>query len=258
MTEASPEESRRDWDPIEEPSAWIRPLSPQRLSRGVVEQFREMLAMGRLVPGQRLPNERELAEMFGVSRNSIREALRQLEMLTIVESRRGDGTYVRELDVERLMAPFGAVIATSAAATDDVLEFRRTFEPDVAALAARKVDDEGRELLENALRAFEDAVDSGGAEAADVDFHFAIAQMTRNSVVIGVQRALMEVMAHFRTHLDPSSYLGGEAATEGHRAIVAAICAGDPDAARQAASEHVDVVARVLLAETPIEPRPLR
>jgi GntR family transcriptional repressor for pyruvate dehydrogenase complex len=213
----------------------------------VVEQFREMLAMGRLVPGQRLPNERDLADMFGVSRNSIREALRQLEMLTIVDSRRGDGTYVREVDVERLMAPFGAVIASSATATGDVLEFRRTFEPDVAALAARKVDDDGRALLQRALREFEHAVESGGAEAADVEFHFAVAKSTRNSVVIEVQRALLEVMAHFRTHLDPSSYAGGEAAAEGHRAIVAAIAAGDPDAARQAASEHVEVIARVVV-----------
>ena len=82
--------------------------------------------------------------MFGVSRNSVREALRQLELLTLVERRRGDGTYVRELDPVQLMAPFGALIATSAAAVEDVLEFRRTFEPEVAALAALKVDDDGR------------------------------------------------------------------------------------------------------------------
>jgi GntR family transcriptional repressor for pyruvate dehydrogenase complex len=249
MTEASPEDSKEESDRAERPGSWIRPVSPQRLSRGVVEQFREMLAIGRLVPGQRLPNERELAEMFAVSRNSIREALRQLEMLTIVESRRGDGTYVRELDVERLMAPFGAVIASSATAVGEVLEFRRTFEPDVAALAASKVDDDGRALLDEVLRDFEQAADEGDGVVADIEFHFAIAQMTRNAVVVGVHRALMEVMTHFRAHLDPTSYHAGEAAAEGHRAIVEAIAAGDPEGARKAASVHLDVVAGVVLPE---------
>jgi GntR family transcriptional repressor for pyruvate dehydrogenase complex len=206
-----------------------------------------MLAMGRLVPGQRLPNERELAEMFGVSRNSIREALRQLEMLTIVESRRGDGTYVRELDVAQLMAPFGAVIASSATAVGDVLEFRRAFEPEVAALAARKIDADGGETLRAALREFEQAVQTGGAEEADTDFHFTVASMTRNAVVVGVQRALMEVMAHFHAHLDPTSFHGDEAAAQGHRAIVDAIVAGEPEDARAAALAHLDVVARQVI-----------
>ena len=249
MTEASPEDNSAGSDPIERPGAWIRPVSPQPVSRDVVDQFREMLAARRLVPGQRLPNERELAEMFGVSRNSIREALRQLEMLTIVESRRGDGTYVRELDVERLMAPFGAVIATSATAVGDVLEFRRTFEPDVAALAASKLDRDGPAVLDGVLRDFEEAVESGDGVAADVEFHFAIAQLTRNAVVVGVQRALDEVMVHFRAHLDPASYHGGEAAADGHRAIVEAISTGDAEAARKAAAAHLDAVARIVLAE---------
>jgi GntR family transcriptional repressor for pyruvate dehydrogenase complex len=222
-------------------------VAPQRLSRGVVDQFREMLALGRLVPGQRLPNERELAEMFGVSRNSIREALRQLEMLTIVESRRGDGTYVRELDVVGLMAPFGAVIASSATAMADVLEFRRAFEPEVAALAARKLEDDGQVALRDALDEFDRAMEAGGAEEADVAFHFAIAQISRNAVVVGVQRALMEVMAHFRAHLDPASYHSAEAAAKGHRAIVEAIASRQPEAARAAASAHLDVVAEVLV-----------
>ena len=82
--------------------ARFRPVAVERLSDGVVDQFREMVLLGELVPGQRLPNERELGEMFGVSRNSVREALRQLELLTLVERRRGDGTYVRQLDLVQL------------------------------------------------------------------------------------------------------------------------------------------------------------
>src|SRR4051794_21866188 len=164
------------------PATWIRPIASERLSDGVVEQFREMVVTGRLVPGQRLPNERELGEMFGVSRNSVREALRQLEMLTLVERRRGDGTYVRELDPVQLMAPFGALIATSPAAVEDVLEFRRTFEPEVAALAAVKADDDGRARLGRSLRHFDSALGARGADQADVDFHYTVALVTCNAV----------------------------------------------------------------------------
>jgi GntR family transcriptional regulator, transcriptional repressor for pyruvate dehydrogenase complex len=232
--------------PPNRPVARFRPIAPERLSDGVVEQFRQMLLLGQLVPGQRLPNERELGETFGISRNSVREALRQLELLTLVERRRGDGTYVRELDVVQLMAPFGAVIASSASAVGDVLEFRRTFEPQVAALAAVKADNEGRVRLRRSLRDFDSALGARGAGRADVDFHFTVALATRNAVVIGVQRALMEVMAHFRAHLGPSGYDGSVAAARGHGAIVDAIVDGDPTRARHAATLHLDDVARLL------------
>ena len=226
------------------PVARFRPVVVERLSDGVVEQFREMLLLGQLVPGQRLPNERELGEMFGVSRNSVREALRQLELLTLVERRRGDGTYVRQLDLVQLMAPFGAVIASSASAVGEVLEFRRTFEPEVAALAAVKADDDGKARLRSSLRQFDSALGARGADVADVDFHFTVALATRNAVVIGVQRAVMELMAHFRAQLGPASYDGTVAAAHGHGAIVDAIIDGDPAEARHAASSHLrDVVA---------------
>ena len=124
--------------------------------------------------------------MFGVSRNSVREALRQLELLTLVERRRGDGTYVRQLDLVQLMAPFGAVIASSASAVGEVLEFRRTFEPEVAAWPRSK-----RTMTEGApaqLAARVRQRGARGADVADVDFHFTVALATRNAVVIGVQR----------------------------------------------------------------------
>jgi len=228
------------------PVARFRPVAVERLSDGVVDQFREMVLLGELVPGQRLPNERELGEMFGVSRNSVREALRQLELLTLVERRRGDGTYVRQLDLVQLMAPFGAIIASSAAAVDDVLEFRRTFEPEVAALAAVKADDDGKSRLRSSLRDFDSALGARGADVADVDFHFTVALVTRNAVVIGVQRAVMELMAHFRAQLGPASYDGTVAAAHGHGAIVDAIVEGDPVRARHAAVSHLHDVAALL------------
>lgn len=208
-----------------------RSAPPGRLSRHVVEQFQALLAAGDLAPGDRLPPERELAERFGVGRGSVREALRELEILGLVEARHGAGTYVRAVDSRELMAPFRSVVALSDAAVQDVVAFRRMFEPQVAAMAAANADDEGRALLQQALRRYEDA----HAVEADVDFHEAVARCTGNPIVLAVHHALAELFADFRTHL------GGSGA-RGHHAIFGAVVAGDPEAARDAMAAHLEEV----------------
>lgn len=218
----------------------LQPVRGQRLSGGVVEQFHELLRSGELKPGDRLPPERELAVLFGVGRNSVREALRQLDTLGLVESRRGDGTYVREANVSSLIAPFRAVIALSSTAVEDVLAFRKMFEPEVAAMAAQALDDDGRERLERALRRFEDAVGGGDRpREADSDFHFAIACATKNALVIGVEQALMEVLGEFRSRLREGGYDASRRAARGHQALFGAIVARDADGAREAMAAHL-------------------
>jgi GntR family transcriptional repressor for pyruvate dehydrogenase complex len=134
----------------------------------VVHQFQQMMRDGVLSQGDRLPSERELAEQFNVSRNSVREALRELDLLGLVESRHGEGTFVRRPTPSQLMAPFRAVIELSTPAVDSVLEFRMVFEPGVAALAAANLTELGEGQLREALEAFERAViDSGPVETVD-------------------------------------------------------------------------------------------
>jgi GntR family transcriptional repressor for pyruvate dehydrogenase complex len=201
-----------------------------------------MLAAGDLAPGDRLPPERELAERFGVGRGSVREALRELEILGLVEARHGAGTYVRAVDSRELMAPFRSIVALSSAAVDDVVEFRRLFEPQVAALAAENADDDGRALLQTALRRYDRALGAGHAVDADVDFHEAVARCTGNPLVVAVHHALAELFAEFRTHLIQSSYEADQDVARGHQAVFGAIVAGDADAARDAMLAHLEKV----------------
>jgi GntR family transcriptional repressor for pyruvate dehydrogenase complex len=229
----------------------LRNAPTGRLSRHVVEQFRTMLAAGDLAAGDRLPAERELAERFGVGRGSVREALRELEILGLVEARHGAGTYVRAVDSRELMAPFRSVVALSSAAVDDVVEFRRLFEPQVAALAATNADDEGRALLQSALRRYDSALGAGHAVDADVDFHEAVARCTGNPLVVAVHHALAELFAEFRTHLIETSYERDQEVARGHQVVFGAIVAGDAEAARDAMLRHLDQV------ESSIE-RPVR
>jgi GntR family transcriptional repressor for pyruvate dehydrogenase complex len=231
--------------------ASIRSAPPGRLSRHVVDRFRAMLAAGELRPGDRLPPERELAGRFGVGRGSVREALRELEILGLVEARHGAGTYVRAVDSRELMAPFRSVVALSGAAVDDVLAFRRMFEPQVAALAAVNADDEGRALLQQALRRYDRALGDAHAVEADVDFHEAVARCTRNPIVMAVHDALAELSAEFRTHLVGSSYDADHSVARGHQAVFGAVVAGDADAARDAMARHLEQVEVALVREVP-------
>jgi GntR family transcriptional regulator, transcriptional repressor for pyruvate dehydrogenase complex len=226
----------------------LRSISSNRLSAQVVEQFLSMLRSRELVPGERLPPERELAERFGVGRNSIREALRELNMLGLVASRHGEGTFVGQPDPAQLMAPFRAVIELSAPAAESILEFRLAFEPGVAALAARNLSEDGARRLEAALGSFETAVSSQQeqAEHSDAGFHFAIAQSTDNPTIIAVHQALLELLTASRSRLSRDTYEPDNRVAVGHREVYEAIVSRDEERARETMYQHLLDVGRDL------------
>jgi GntR family transcriptional regulator, transcriptional repressor for pyruvate dehydrogenase complex len=226
----------------------VQSINSRRLSGQVVQQFLTMLRNGELAPGERLPPERELAERFGVGRNSIREALRELNMLGLVTSRHGEGTFVGTPDPAQLMAPFRAVIELSAPAAESILEFRLAFEPGVAALAARNLTDDGARRLEAALGSFETALSSqqARAEHSDAGFHFAIAQSTNNPTIIAVHQALLELLTASRSQLSRDTYEPDHRVAVGHREVYAAIVSRDEERARDTMHQHLLHVGRGL------------
>lgn len=220
----------------------------ERAYRQVVAQFQTQVRAGRLQPGDKLPPEREMAVQFGVGRNSVREAMRELDLLGLVDSRHGEGTFVAAPSPETIAKPFRAVIELSSTASDSVMEFRRAVEPGVAALAAQNVTEEGVASLHAALLEFEDAVQEGRADAreADANFHLMTGQVTGNPTVIGVHSALYSLLKDFRARLNESSYQPSDCAVAGHRRIFDAIVAGDRTAAAAAMREHLDDVSGAL------------
>src|SRR6059036_3716048 len=130
--------------------AVIEPIRRSRLYQSIVEQIESLLERGELRPGDQLPPERALAEQFQVSRASVREALRTLELLGVVETRAGGGTFVRQVAPDDLVRPLHSLIARGHSLTD-VIEFRGVVEPAIAALAATRITpaqlDELRQLL---------------------------------------------------------------------------------------------------------------
>lgn len=219
-----------------------------RASRQVVMQFQDQLRAGNLQPGDKLPPEREMAIQFGVSRNSIREAMRELVLLGLVDSRHGEGTFAAAPSAENIATPFRAIIELSSTASDSIMEFRRAVEPGVAELAAKNITEEGAELLRGALLEFEEAVrnDDPDVTAVDANFHLVTGQVTGNPTVIGVHSALYVLLKDFRRNLNRSSYQPSDCAVAGHRLIFDAIVAGDRRGASKAMSDHLDNVSDAL------------
>src|SRR5262245_24418286 len=154
------------------------PATPPSQTDVVISELKRLVVEGALGPGSRLPVEKELAAQLGVSRGSLREGVRALVHLGVLETRQGDGTYVTELDAARLLSPLGflAELRTNAA---ELLGVRRVLEAESAALAALAIDDAGLESLAEALGRADTAIHPTGADVegfldADADFHIRI------------------------------------------------------------------------------------
>ena len=219
---------------------FVRDALPDQIAARVIGLITEQ----RLQPGDRLPPERELAQAMGVSRSSLREALRALSLLGVTEMRQGDGTYLTALDPEALMRPFGLVLALSDGRLKELFEARRVIEPGLAALAAERADDEALEALHRSVGDSAAALgDDDAFMRADLELHRLIARAASNSILSRVIESIggMGVASRRRTNSLPGVQ---EQTVEDHRAIVAALEARDPPAAAAAMLHHLENVER--------------
>ena len=220
-----------------------------KVYEGVAKQI-ERLILKKLQPGDKLPSERELAETLGVSRSSIRDAIRSLELMGMVEPRQGAGTIVREISSESLVNPLANAIKRKEDLIGELLDFRKMLEPQLAARAAARIspDEIGdiTEILdrqEKKLRAGESTI------AEDSEFHYAIALASGNSVVLKVLDTLMDLLRDSR---ERSLQVEGrpQKSLAGHRRILAALKRRDGDAAKIAMRRHIENVEKIVLRIT--------
>lgn len=220
-----------------------QPRRASTLAAQVADQLREQLASGRWPVDTRIPGELELAEMLQVSRNTIREALRALVHLGLLEARVGDGTYVR------VTSELEAVLLRRTATTPpaDVLELRSVLEEYAAGLAAERRSEADTARLRELLAAARESNHSGvmaQIAAADGAFHLAVVQASGNELLAEIYEHLGGALAAVLTALP----WDGDVAAEHdhwHGALVDAIGAGDAVAARYAASMLVRVTGRL-------------
>ncbi|MEV0011195.1 FadR/GntR family transcriptional regulator [Streptomyces sp. NPDC047973] len=205
-----------------------------------IERIKEMIVSGALAPGDRLPKESELAAELGLSRNSLREAVRALSLIRILDVRQGDGTYVTSLDPQLLLEALSFVVDFHR--DDTVLEFfavRRILEPAATAMAAVRIEDEQLDALEAQLDALGTDPSVEALVAADLEFHRGIVRCSGNSVLCSLLDGLSGPTTRARVWRGLTQENAVSRTLYEHRAILAAMRDRDAEAARSWATVHV-------------------
>lgn len=204
----------------------------------VIAKIKAMIVSGDLRPGSRLPREADLAAELGVSRNSLREAVRALSLVRILDVRQGDGTYVSSLEPNSLLDAMSFMLEFHQDdSVLDILGVRRILEPAATALAAQKMSDPEVAHLRTLVQL--DGASVTDLVALDLNFHAAIAAATGNGVLASLLDSLSMPTARARIWRGITEEGAFERTTAEHRGICDAIAARDPQLAHARALAHV-------------------
>jgi DNA-binding FadR family transcriptional regulator len=209
----------------------------------VADELRTQISTGALSAGDRLPNEAELSRSFGVSRSTVREALRVLTSQHLIETKRGvlGGSFVAAPDparvVEDVGGALGVLVMTPKLSLDDLLEARLLLEPAAARLAALRADAPTVEAVRRAAEAKHDPRDPSGF-VPHLDFHTTILMATGNLMFTMMGQPVSDVL-RTRLRRAPSQRDDWGAVDRDHREIAEHIARGEPDAAEQAMRAHL-------------------
>lgn len=193
----------------------------------------------KLNPGDKLPSERQLAEQMQVGRPAIREALRTLENMGFIESKVGDGTYVKELTLHNIIFPVSVLMNQNHDLLKDILEVRLMLETQTARLAACRITSEQIGGLGRVIRQMEKQLEHGDCVfTEDINFHLQIARATQNSsleVLLQMCRELINIVVKAVLSRPNEPYI----TLKEHQKIFEAVAAHDPDGAEKAMEEHL-------------------
>ena len=224
----------------------LETIPRSRVYAKVAEQLQSHI-INTLKPGDMLPPERELVQMFGVSRSTIRDAIRRLETVGLLEPRQGVGTVVREVSVDTVVRPVANVLLQKRKGINELLDVRMIIEPALAARAALHASPGQIAELHAILERQDEKVRRGElATEEDSAFHYAIALAADNSVMLKLVHVLMDVSRETR---ERSLQFGGrqEKSLAGHRRILTAIEQGDAAAAKAAMRRHLLEIEKIIL-----------
>jgi GntR family transcriptional repressor for pyruvate dehydrogenase complex len=213
----------------------------------VITMLRNFIEEGGLDVGMMLPPERILAEKFGVGRPAIREGIKALSILDVIESRRGDGTYIKSLDGLRVGWPTTVEIRSADFNLLDLLEVRKMFEPVAARLAASRANESDLRRIESECTQIEAEEDWDGIARHDLALHSAIIDAAGNPVLTELNNALARLQRKSR-QITGASAPNREAMVAHHRQVVDAILRGEGDTAERAMLEHLHHVGLDLIS----------
>ena len=222
----------------------------QKVYEIIFQKIEHDIVSGNLKMGERLPSERELAAQYGVSRTSIREALRLLELNNLIEIRQGDGTFVKTNAQQTFQNQLSNVVLNTDQTTlYEMLETRLILESQCATLAALRATGKDLENIARTLEMMKNTNDEEIGIQADLDFHMAIAKATNNNV-------LAQLIASFAPHMRNtievtrkhrlSSTANITRTFEEHKAIYIAISRGESEQAKTLMEDHIRTIRQEL------------
>ncbi len=225
----------------------LKPIRPKKISEEIVEQIKGLISNGDLKPGDRVPSERELASMLGVSRPSVREAIMVLSAMGFLEARQGGGTFVRALTETSIMDPLAKLVEKKdPELLRSLVEVRMGLESWSAFLAAQRADDDDLAELRRIYAVMEKQAARGGWDSTvDAEFHYAITAASHNSLQMHVLDSIHSIF-HATIQVALMEFYQEEGHIQKllthHREIMEAIAAHEPELARQKMMEHLALV----------------
>jgi GntR family transcriptional repressor for pyruvate dehydrogenase complex len=226
--------------------ALLEPIKKVRVAEEVARRIQALILDGTFKPGAPLPAERMLSQRFGVSRGSVRDALRKLEMIGLLHSKHGQGTFPQELSVANLVTPLASVLTYSRELQDELMDVRRMFEPAVARVAATRVTNAEIAELEGIVAAQQAKLASGEpALSEDAAFHAALARATHNRIIVRIMETLNDLLTESR---EAAMQQRGRPlrSVQAHTSVVEALRRRDADGAARAMHDHIDQIADLM------------
>jgi len=215
---------------------------PTRTTDLAIAKIKDLISSGEFTAGARLPTERELTLRFGVSRSSLREAMRALALVGVLESRVGDGTYVTTLEPDLLLTGIGFVSdLASGASLLEIHAIRRLLEPEATRMATPRLTDDDFRALEEHLQRMEAPQDVATFIDADAAFHAVILDACGNAALSSLIQNLSGSTLRARLWQSIVEQRATAATLESHRAIYTALVARDPEMAAAADLIHLGI-----------------
>jgi GntR family transcriptional repressor for pyruvate dehydrogenase complex len=223
----------------------LRPIKRARLYEGAVEQIKKLILENQYKPGDRLPSERELAEQLGIGRPAMREALKILNMIGLVEIRVGDGTYVKDISfspyIESIVASISSRLKMEQGNFLWLFEVRKILEMEIARLACDRITPEIRERVKECLLEMEANLENREAFAAwGVRFHREIAEATGNEILILIWDSVWDLLLRSEYKVYRNAIHSPEISLQGHRKIYQALVDDNPMEAWKAMEIHLE------------------
>ncbi|WP_312654281.1 FadR/GntR family transcriptional regulator [Proteiniclasticum sp.] len=223
------------------------PVKNTKVYEQVIEQIKYMITSGELKKGDKLPPERELVEKFQVSRTSVREALRALQIIGLIECKQGGGNYIRDSFEDNLIEPLSLMFVLQNSRNSEILELRRVLEIETATLAAKKIGEKDLKRIGEIIALMKGEPDEKDNVVLDKELHYLIARASGNRLIVSILTAVSSLMDSFIKEAREAIINKDENKSvllEHHENIYKALAAHDEKEAAKVMNDHMNLIIR--------------